>query len=138
MAALPPLTGCLLESRAAFRRMRPGSSAFLQGDDDVHVLTWRGSTVNSLLAVLLPSTAIACETFGVGVTVTGASLEDTRDVLASIGECPPIAELAAFVDNLVVEKFDEFVPSERLRQHWVVRRAHLQIEISEVPTTLVR
>lgn len=129
---------CLLEGRAAFRRMGLGSNAFLQGDKDVHVLTWRGSTINSVLAVLLTSTGIACETFDVGVTVTGASLDDTRDVLASIGECPPIAELAAFVENLAVEKFDEFVPSELLREHWVVRHAHLQTEISEVLTTLAQ
>ena len=128
--------GCLLEGRAAFRRMGIGSNAFLQGDKDVHVLTWRGSAINSVLAVLLTSTGIACETFDVGVTVTGASLEDTRDVLASIGECPPIAELAAFVENLVVEKFDEFVPSALLRLHWVARHAHLQAEISDVLTTL--
>ena len=50
----------------------------------------------------------------------------------------PIADLAAFVENLVVEKFDEFVPSELLRQHWVVRHAHLQTEISEVLTTLAQ
>lgn len=130
--------GCLLQGRAAFRRMGLGSNAFLQGDNDVHVLTWRGSTINSVLAVLLTSTGIACEAFDVGVTVTGASLEDTRDVLASIGECPRIAELAAFVENLVVEKFDEFVPLELLRRHWVVRHAHLQTEISEILTTLAQ
>jgi len=59
-------------------------------------------------------------------------------VLASIGECRPIAELAAFLENLVVEKFDEFVPSALLRQHWVARHVHLQTEISEVLTTLAR
>jgi ATP-dependent Lhr-like helicase len=129
---------CLTEGRAAFRRLGLGSNAFLQGDKDVHVLTWRGSTINSVLAVLLTSTGIACETFDVGVTVTGASLDDTRDVLASIGECPPIVELGPFVENLAVEKFDEFVPSELLRQHWVLRHAHLQTAISEVLTTLAQ
>lgn len=131
-------TRCLLEGRTAFRQMGLGSNAFLQGDKDVHVLTWRGSTINSVLSVLLTSTGIACEAFDVGVTVTGASLDDTRDVLASIGECPPIAELAGFVENLVVDKFDEFVPSELLRQHWVARHAHVQTEISEVLTTLTQ
>lgn len=129
---------CLFEGRVAFRRMDVGSNAFLQGDKDVHVLTWRGSTINSVLAVLLTSTGISCETFDVGVTITGASLEDTRDVLASIGECPPIADLGPFVENLVNEKFDEFVPSELLRQHWVVRHAHLQTKISEVLTRLAQ
>lgn len=129
---------CLLEGRVAFDRLGLGSNALLQGDKDVHILTWRGSTINSVLAVLLTSTGIACETIDVGVTVTGASLEDARDVLASIGECPPIAELGPFVENLAVEKFDEFVPSELLRQHWVLRHAHLQTEISELLTTLAQ
>lgn len=123
---------CLLEGRAAFRRIGLGSNAFLQGEKDVHVLTWCGSTINSVLAVLLTSTGIACETFDVGVTVTGASLEDTRDVLASIGECPPIDELAPFVENLAVEKFDEFVPTELLRRHWVARHANLTGKITDL------
>jgi len=121
---------CLLEGRAAFRRMDVGSNAFLQGDKDVHVLTWRGSTINSVLAVILTSTGIACEAFDVGVTVTGASLEDTRDVLASIGECPSIADLAPFVENLLAEKFDEHVPLDLLRKHWAARHSHLAPEIS--------
>ncbi len=127
---------CLTEGRTAFRRLGLGSNAFLQGDKDVHVLTWRGSRINSVLAVLLTSTGIACETFDVGVTVTGASLDDTRDVLASIGGCPPIAELGPFVENLAIEKFDEFVPSELLRQHWVARHANLAPEITGLMRTL--
>jgi ATP-dependent helicase Lhr and Lhr-like helicase len=127
---------CLMEGRAAFRRLGLLSNAFLQGDKDVHVLTWRGSTINSVLAVLLTSSGIACESFDVGVTVTGASLDDTRDVLASIGGCPPIAELGPFVENLVIEKFDEFVPSELLRQHWVARHANLAPEITGLMRTL--
>jgi hypothetical protein len=102
------------------------------------VLTWRGSTINSVLAVLLTSTGIACETFDVGVTVTGASLDDTRDVLASIGGCPPIAELGPFVENLVIEKFDEFVPTELMRQNWVFRHEGLRSEVSKVIQNLSR
>ena len=123
---------CLLDGRSAFRRLGLVSNFFLQGEKDVHTMTWRGSTINSVLAVLLTSTGIACETFDVGVTVTGTSLNDCRDVLASIGECPPIAELGQFVENLAVEKFDEFVPTDLLRQHWVARHAHLAQEVTRL------
>ena len=123
---------CLLEGRVKFRRLGLGNNAFLQGDRDVHILTWCGSTINSVLAVLLTSTGIACEIFDVGITVTGASLEDARDVLASIGECPPIDELGQFVENLVAEKFDEFVPDELLRRHWVARHANITGKINDL------
>lgn len=129
---------CLLEGRAAFRRKGLGSSAFLEGDADVHILTWRGSRINSLLAVLLTSTGMACEIFDVGITVTGTTLEDARDVLASIGECPPIEGLGQFVENLTVEKFDEFVPIELLRQNWVSRHADLAAEITDLIRDLGR
>jgi ATP-dependent helicase Lhr and Lhr-like helicase len=123
---------CLLEGRDAFRRLRLASNSFLQGDNDVHILTWCGSAINSVLAAILTSAGIACETFDVGVTVTGATLEDTRDVLAAIGECPPIDVLGQFVENLAVEKFDEFVPTELLRRHWVARHAHLTDKITDL------
>jgi hypothetical protein len=91
-----------------------------------------------VLAVLLTSTGIACETFDVGVTVTGVSPEDTRDVLASIGECPPIADLGSFVENLAVETFDEFVPTDLLRQHWVTRHANIAPEVTDLMRTLAQ
>ena len=127
---------CLSEGRAAFDRLALCSNAFLQGDKDIHLLTWRGSKLNSVLAVLLNSTGVECKSFDVGVTVTGASLEDVHDVLASIGECPPIEALAPFVENLMMEKFDEFVPADLLRQHWVARHANIAPEITALIPSL--
>lgn len=124
--------GLLAEGREAFARLRLGYSRFLEAATSTHVLTWRGSAANSVLAVLLTSIGFDCETFDVGVTLTGAAPDDARDVIASLDGCPPIDELSAFVANLAVEKYDLYVPAALLRTHWARRNAHLREEVSNL------
>jgi len=121
---------CLREGRKAFQRLNLASTRFLPSGNNVHIVTWRGSAINAVLAILLHSTGIECETFTVGVTAIGVTPEDASDVLASIGECPAMDELGRFVKNLAVEKYDKFIPDDLLRAGWVQRNAHLQKEIS--------
>ncbi|HMU23070.1 MAG TPA: helicase-related protein, partial [Sphingorhabdus sp.] len=128
----PAAAKCLAEGQAAFRKYNLHRTAFLQAQKDVHVLTWQGSAINAVLAVLLTSTGIACETFDVGLSVTNASLEDVSDVLASIGECPPMDQLSQFVENLALEKFDEYVPHKLLRQSWATRHDHLASDVTRL------
>jgi ATP-dependent helicase Lhr and Lhr-like helicase len=126
----PAAAKCLAEGRTAFRNYDLHRTAFLQAQKDVHVLTWQGSAINAVLAILLTSTGIACETFDVGLSITSASLEDVRNVLAAIGECPPMDQLAQFVENLNNEKFDPFVPQALLKENWAVRHNHLAPDVT--------
>lgn len=118
----------LADGRAAFAGL--ARCWFVEAGSDVHVLTWKGSVINALLAALLTSIGFACENFDVGVTLTHASFADARDVLAALDACPPIEELGHFVTNLVVEKYDDFVPEALLRRFWVRRHAHLSEEVT--------
>lgn len=111
----------LAAGRAAFAQLGLRKSHFIDAGSATHVLTWRGTSANSLLAVLLTSMGFACETFDVGITLTGCPIDDAFDVIASIDGCPSIEDLGRFVENLVVGKYDVYVPEELLRRLWIRR-----------------
>lgn len=116
----------LAAGRLVFAEVGLQNSRFIDAGSATHVLTWRGTSTNSLLAVLLTSMGFACETFDVGITLTGCPIEDAFDVIASIDGCPPIEDLGRFVENLVVEKYDAYVPEDLLRRVWVRRHELLR------------
>jgi ATP-dependent Lhr-like helicase len=116
----------LAAGRAAFTLLGLQKSHFIDAGSATHVLTWRGTSANSLLAVLLTSMGFACETFDVGITLTGCPIDDAVDVIASLDGCPPIDDLGRFVENLVVEKYDAYVPEDLLRRLWVRRHQPLR------------
>jgi ATP-dependent Lhr-like helicase len=88
--------------------------------------------VNGLFAVLLTSIGFECETFDVGVTLTNASINQARDVVSVLEKCPPVAELAQFVTNLTVEKYDELIPEALRRDFWARCNEHLSAEVSSL------
>ncbi|PZU14939.1 MAG: DEAD/DEAH box helicase [Citromicrobium sp.] len=120
----------LREARSVFVDRSLSKVRFLDAGDATHVLTWRGTVVNSLLAVLLTSIGFDCETFDVGITLTATPSDLADDVISSLDGCPPIEDLARFVENLSVEKYDAYVPEAILRRFWVQRHAHLRDDVS--------
>lgn len=126
----------LANGRAAFGELGLGSSSFIDAGKDTHLLTWCGSATNAILAVLLTSIGFECETFDVGVTLTGAPVDDARDVIASLEGCPPVEELAPFVTNLGDEKYDRFIPDGVLRRFWVMRNAPIRDAVTGVVSKL--
>lgn len=126
----------LEQGRAAFHQQQLHKNRFFAAGADTHILTWRGSAINAVLAILLISTGMRCETFDVGVTVIDVPREDIRGVLAAIGTCPSMTELSQYIDNLVVEKYDEYVSETLLRENWARRNNHLQTQITDLIITL--
>ena len=109
------------EGREAFRAFGLASSRFLPVESDVHLLSWRGTAVNSILAVLVTAAGLECDAHDVGVTVTGASAAEVRALLMHISKCPPLDELASFVKSLRIAKFDKFLPDALLAAYWARR-----------------
>ena len=121
-----------LGGRSAFAQLGLQNARFIDAGSATHLLTWRGTSANSLLAVLLTSMGFACETFDVGITLTGCSIDDASDVIASIDGCPPIEDLGRFVENLVVEKYDVYVPEDLLRRGWIRRHEPLRESMNQL------
>lgn len=128
----------LIDGRAAFGDLGLARSRYLGAGTSTHVLTWRGTVLNSLLGALLTSIGFECEPLDIGVTLTGAALDDARDVIASLDGCPPIEDLASVVTNLTTAKYDEFISDDLLRRFWVKRHAHLRAAVSELITELAQ
>lgn len=126
----------LISGRATFAEFELSTSRFISAGPNTHILTWMGSATNSILAVMLTSIGFECETFDVGITLTNASLDDARDVIASLDGCPPIEEVGQFVTNLAAEKFDDFIPEALLRRFWVRRNAHMREVVSALILSL--
>ena len=102
----------------------------MQSGRDTHVLTWRGTAVNSILAVLLTSAGLDCEAHEVGVTIADTRPDQVRALLDQVSECPPLEDLAPFVKNLRGAKFDSFLPEDLLARHWAARNAPFREHVS--------
>ena len=61
-----------------------------------------------------------------------AEVLDAFDVIASIDGCPPIEDLGRFVENLVIEKYDAYVPEDLLRRVWIRRYEPLREPMSQL------
>lgn len=116
-------TRLLLEGRTAFHDLGLAHRRFVRSGRDAHVLTWSGTAINSILAVLFTSAGLDCEAHEVGVTIADTSPDQVRAVMDQISECPPLEDLAPFVKNLRGAKFDSFLPDQLLGRCWAARNA---------------
>ncbi|MET2831335.1 hypothetical protein [Mesorhizobium shangrilense] len=57
----------LEQGRAAYNLLGLEQSRFLQADKDTHILTWRGTDANSVLAFAVTSAGLECVVLDVGV-----------------------------------------------------------------------
>ncbi|WP_246679353.1 DEAD/DEAH box helicase [Mesorhizobium sp. B1-1-6] len=119
-------TDFLVQGRAAYKLLGLDESRFLQAGKDTHILTWRGTDANSVLAFALVSAGLECVVLDVGVTVVETTPDEAVAILRQVAERPPdIGSIADFVENLRTAKFDEMVPETLLRRLWA--RAHSRI-----------
>lgn len=117
----------LAQGRASFGELGLASGSLVRSGNDTHLLTWRGTAVNGLLAILLMSAGFEAEVHDVGVTAVGTSPADLRALLSTLDGFPPIDVLAEFVVGLRTAKLDEFIDEDLLRRMWS-RRSERHLE----------
>lgn len=110
----------LIEGRQAFGELKIGSLPLLASGRDTHVMSWRGTAMNSVFAIALSAAGIECTPHDIGVTAANCTAEEVAAILARIADMPPmpVEDIASFVENLRAAKFDEHVPSSLLRRLW--------------------
>ena len=112
----------LEEGRAVFREMGLETKALIPSGSDTHILTWRGSRMNGVLAVALTAAGLDCEAHDLGVTVAGTTPEEVFSLLLRLPTGLSADDLSTFVANLQHYKYDNYAPPELLRRLWA--RAH--------------
>lgn len=107
------------KGRAAFRDLGVASTHFLPAGNDTHVLLWRGTQMNSVFAIAMAAAGLECEVHDIGVTVAETEPDPVKAIIAQIAKNPPaVDDLADFVGNLRVAKYDAMVPEPLLRRLW--------------------
>lgn len=109
----------LTQGYDAFRRHQMATRRIIVRGQECHLMTWRGDSVNGVLAVALQVAGLQAESHDLGVTVHGADEGSIRGCLESFAmETPDVATLAAKVSAFASAKFDHLLPDDMLREFW--------------------
>jgi ATP-dependent Lhr-like helicase len=128
----------LVEGRTAFQEMNLASEILVQAQKDTHLLLWHGAAMNSVFAVALSSAGFECSASDIGVTVAKATPDDVRAVLKVLATNPlSVEDVADFVQNLQVAKYDELIPTALLRNLWARANAETVERVAELAKRLI-
>jgi ATP-dependent Lhr-like helicase len=105
---------------------------------DVHLMTWAGTAINDLLALVVQAAGLECQANDVGVVVIGCRAEELSRMLTSLTEFPSVESLSHFVENLRSAKFDEFIEDPLLRRLWAARNQPVREEAERILGSLFR
>lgn len=87
--------------------------------DAVLLFTWRGTTVNQLLALVFKMSGLPAELHDAGINIPATTEDDVARALATWARVGvTIDDAAAGVETFVSGKWDEFIPIEVLRNQW--------------------
>lgn len=118
----------LAEARAAYRSLGPNAQNFIDVGGDAYLMTWAGTAVNDLLAILVQAAGLECEANDVGIVAVECGAHELMRLLGSVTEFPPVESLAEFVENLRSAKLDGFVDETLLRRLWATRNRDVRDE----------
>jgi ATP-dependent Lhr-like helicase len=119
----------LQEGRSTYREFNLTERALVEDGDLVHVLSWRGTHFNKLLAEVVRAKGYMCRADEVGVTIAGSESDPIRAVF--VGDLPTLDELSANVSGILNGKYDRHVPEKGLREYWATRHRQLESELTE-------
>ncbi len=126
----------LKEGRTAFRELDLADRSLVPAGRDTHLLSWRGTAMNGLIAATLTAAGLECEAHDLGVSAADVTPDEIGMILKGMSEPPSIDALSQFVATLQDAKYDDLAPPDLLRRHWVRRHAHLHQELSTVLLSL--
>lgn len=122
----------LQEGRQAYRKLALRKSCYVPEGRDTHLFTWRGTAVNSVLAILGMTAGVDCEVHDLGVTFCDCNGTDVQALLNKLEICPPLSEIAPLIENLRTAKYDEYLPDELLQSLWAKRNEHIRPSIDKI------
>lgn len=117
--------GLLVEGRAAFAEYGLGDTDLIAAGADTHVLLWRGTAMTNVVAVALSAAGLDCEAHDLGVTLPDTTPDEAAQILRQLSRPIDAGALSTFVRTLEEAKYDEFAPTELLRDLWARSNARL-------------
>lgn len=132
----PQAAELLAQGRTEFQTLGLADSRIIPAGSDTHVLTWRGTSMNTLLALAFLAAGMQATTHEVGVTIADVTPKDVRVVLGRLAASIGVEDIAQFVENLDDAKYDAFVPDELLRDSWLRRHMPLETSLQELMVSL--
>ena len=124
----PQARAFLTEARSAYRRLGVDTRSAVEAGGDAYLMTWAGTAVNDLLAILVQAAGVECEANDVGIIAVECGADELVRLLASVIEFPSVESLSGFVENLRSAKLDEFVDENLLRRLWAARNVPVRQE----------
>jgi ATP-dependent Lhr-like helicase len=104
----------LTEGRRHFCGLGLKSASMLQSGQTVHMLPWLGDRATNAIALMLRSAGLNSDcSYGV-IDVQDANIAQCQQTIQNIlaAPCPDECDLAAHVPNTIIEKWDEYMPTE--------------------------
>ena len=122
---LDPVAALHLEQgRATFNQLGLANQVLVASGELCHLLSWRGTRYNKLLAEVLRMKGFACTPDEMGVTIAASEAGPIAAALAD--DLPTLDELSARIRGVIHGKYDRQVPEQVLRNYWVTRHRHLE------------
>ena len=122
----------LTQGREAFADLDLERTGLVRSGSDTHVLLWRGTAMNNVVAVALTAAGIGCEAHDLGVTLADTTAEKTRSLLMQLDRSPSAEALSEFVENLQSAKYDHLAPTSLLQRLWARRHAVICDELPAI------
>ena len=112
------------EARVNFASMQLHESSIAQHSQGPTTIAWKGTKICNTLALGLKHLGLrASPDGGPDICVSGASVDKVQSALAELATSFPAPDaLVKQVQNLRVEKFDNYLPIELLQKEYAVRR----------------
>ena len=124
----PQVRTFLAEARSAYRRLGLDARSVFEAGGDAYLMTWAGTAVNDLLAIVVQAAGLECEANDVGIVAVECCADELARLLASITEFPSVESLSGFVENLRSAKLDGFIDENLLRRLWAARNVPVREE----------
>ena len=75
---------------------------------------------------------VDCEVHDLGVTFCDCKGSDVQALLNKLEKCPPLSEVAPFIENLRNAKYDEYLPDELLQSLWAKRNDYIRPLVDKI------
>lgn len=122
----------LAQGRKAYVELGLQSARAIPTGRDTYLLTWKGTAVNSIVAILMTAAGLEAQAQDIGVTVANTTPAELRAILASVTMCPPVEELVGVIGNVRSAKYDELISEDLLIRLWCDRNRYLEYDVTQV------